>query len=107
MLDPPLLTRCRGSLPPSVRRAVVHYQLPASTDTYIHRCGRTARGAGAEGVALALVVPGEAARFGALCRAMGREGPPPDFPIDKTLMPQVSRGWWWWWWWWCWCWCWC
>jgi hypothetical protein len=31
---------------------VVHYQLPASADTYIHRSGRTARTGGSDGVAL-------------------------------------------------------
>lgn len=37
---------------------VVHYQITKSTDTYIHRCGRTAR-AGAKGVSLALVAETE------------------------------------------------
>lgn len=36
-------------------RVVVHYQLPASMDTYIHRAGRTGRGLGREGVSVALV----------------------------------------------------
>ena len=44
---------------------VVHYQLPASADMYVHRCGRTARAA-AEGIALALVTPKESARFSSL-----------------------------------------
>ena len=44
---------------------VVHYQLPAAADMYVHRCGRTARAA-AEGIALALVTPKESARFGSL-----------------------------------------
>lgn len=44
---------------------VIHYQLPASADMYVHRCGRTAR-AGNAGMAVALVTPGEAARFAAL-----------------------------------------
>lgn len=47
---------------------VVHYQLPASADMYVHRCGRTAR-AGNAGVAVALVTPHEAARFVALVQA--------------------------------------
>jgi len=34
---------------------VVHYQVPASADTYIHRCGRTARTGGADGLAVTLV----------------------------------------------------
>lgn len=90
---------------------VIHYQLPASADTYIHRCGRTAR-AGGEGVAIALVAAKEAARFSALSRAFargaeGEEGKaaaaaaaaagqepeptrqPHEFPVDLRLMPQV------------------
>ncbi|PRW59446.1 DEAD-box ATP-dependent RNA helicase 13 isoform A [Chlorella sorokiniana] len=68
-------------------RCVVHYQLPASVDVYVHRSGRTAR-AEAEGVAIALVTPKENARFLALLRAMKREEPP-EFPLDATLLPAV------------------
>ncbi len=68
---------------------VVHYQLPASADTYIHRSGRTARGQGAEGLSVALVAPNEAARWAALVRALSRPQPPPAFPVDATLMPKV------------------
>lgn len=68
----------------------MHYQLPASADTYVHRSGRTAR-AGAEGLSVALVAPNEAPRWAALNRTMGREEAqqPPAFPVDLTLMPQV------------------
>lgn len=37
---------------------VVHYQLPRSADTYVHRSGRTAR-AGQSGLALQIVAPEE------------------------------------------------
>jgi len=37
---------------------VVHYQLPRSADTYVHRSGRTAR-AGQAGLALQIVAPEE------------------------------------------------
>lgn len=37
---------------------VIHYQLPRTADTYVHRSGRTAR-AGKEGVSLQLVSPEE------------------------------------------------
>ena len=65
-------------------RCVVHYQLPASLDVYVHRSGRTAR-AEAEGIAIALVTPKEDARYRALLRALGRAGPP-SFPLDASLM---------------------
>ncbi len=65
-------------------RCVVHYQLPASLDVYVHRSGRTAR-ADADGIAIALVTPKEDARYRALLRTLGREEPPP-FPLDASLM---------------------
>mmetsp|Transcript_13306 Transcript_13306/g.24995 ORF Transcript_13306/g.24995 Transcript_13306/m.24995 type:complete len:557 (-) Transcript_13306:533-2203(-) len=45
----------RGLDLPQVRN-VVHYQLPRTTEIYIHRCGRTAR-AGREGFSLSLIGP--------------------------------------------------
>jgi len=44
---------------------VIHYQIPASVDIYVHRSGRTARG-DADGLAIALVAPKEAPRYAAL-----------------------------------------
>lgn len=46
-------------------RCVIHYQLPASVDIYVHRSGRTAR-AESDGLAVSLVVPKERGRFIAL-----------------------------------------
>ncbi|KAK9864148.1 hypothetical protein WJX84_001573 [Apatococcus fuscideae] len=68
---------------------VVHYQLPASADMYVHRCGRTARAA-AEGIALALVTPKESARFSSLRKALGPPEPP-SFPLDHHVMPAISQ----------------
>jgi len=67
---------------------VIHYQLPASADVYVHRSGRTARGA-QDGITIALVTPKEAARYQGLQKAMDRPVPS-DFPVDSTLMPAVS-----------------
>lgn len=44
---------------------MIHYQIPASVDIYVHRSGRTARG-DADGLAIALVAPKEAPRYAAL-----------------------------------------
>ncbi len=68
---------------------VVHYQLPASLDVYVHRSGRTGR-AGAEGLSVAIVTPAEAGRFAALLRALGRPAPP-DFPSPDALLPEAAR----------------
>ena len=48
---------------------MVHYQIPASADVYVHRSGRTARAA-QDGLAVALVTPREAPRFAALLRVI-------------------------------------
>jgi len=85
----------RASVTPAGRaraqgvRCVVHYQVPASADVYVHRCGRTARGE-ADGLAVALVTPREAPRYAALMQALGRDAPP-GFPVDAALMPAVRR----------------
>ncbi|KAG1662273.1 hypothetical protein FOA52_002162 [Chlamydomonas sp. UWO 241] len=71
-------------------RCVVHYQLPATTDTYIHRSGRTAR-AGEDGVIISLVTPKDAPRWSALTRTLGRTESLPTFPLDRTVMPQVHK----------------
>lgn len=87
-------------------RCVIHYQLPASVDTYVHRCGRTAR-AENEGVAIALVTPKDDARFISLTRSlqgglkeqllngnsqMGTEnGLMAEFPIDPSILPEIHR----------------
>lgn len=71
-------------------KCVVHYQIPASVDTYVHRCGRTAR-AEEEGIAIALVVPKESPRFLALLRALGNEKGLPDFSIDGTLIKAAKK----------------
>jgi ATP-dependent RNA helicase DDX24/MAK5 len=72
-------------------RCVVHYQLPASVDTYVHRCGRTAR-ADADGLTVAMVTPKENARHRALLRALGRGNDPPlEFPIDNMVMGAAKK----------------
>ena len=68
---------------------MIHYQLPASADVYVHRSGRTARGE-AEGISIALVGPKEQTRFQALWQALERDAPP-EFPVDTLLMPAVSH----------------
>ncbi|KAK9811744.1 hypothetical protein WJX72_009411 [[Myrmecia] bisecta] len=70
-------------------RCVIHYQVPASADVYVHRSGRTAR-ANADGISIMMVVPQEAARYGALLKALDRPTPPA-FPVDGTLLPAVHK----------------
>ena len=90
----------RGLDIPSVS-LVIHYQVPAAADIYVHRCGRTARGVGGQGLALSLVTPRDSARFAALMRSLGRgaasggEGEkqplPPPYPLDRQLLSASAK----------------
>lgn len=69
---------------------VVHYQVPTSADTYVHRSGRTGR-ARNEGASVVLVTPGERTRYRALLRALKRDGPLPAFPTVETAVAEARR----------------
>jgi ATP-dependent RNA helicase RhlE len=49
---------------------VINFDPPADSETYVHRVGRTGR-AGAEGVGITLVAPGEHREVGQLARTLG------------------------------------
>ncbi|CAO1637511.1 unnamed protein product [Parajaminaea phylloscopi] len=70
---------------------VVHFHLPRSADTYIHRSGRTAR-AGQSGLSLLLLAPGEKGRWTSLRRNMGREGGPDlkDLPVTHGIVGRLK-----------------
>ncbi|OEL27591.1 DEAD-box ATP-dependent RNA helicase 13 [Dichanthelium oligosanthes] len=53
-------------------RTVIHYQLPHSTDVYIHRSGRTARKSLA-GCSIALISPSDKSKFYSLCKSLSKE----------------------------------
>ena len=70
---------------------VVHYQVPTSADTYVHRSGRTGR-ARNEGASVVLVTPGERTRYRALLRALKPDGSPlPAFPTVETAVAEARR----------------
>ncbi|PWZ02785.1 P-loop containing nucleoside triphosphate hydrolase protein [Testicularia cyperi] len=79
----------RGLDIPSVEH-VVHYQLPRSADTYVHRSGRTAR-AGSSGVSLALIEPKEKTLWSQLCRAMGRKSDIATFPVTFSTLTLLRE----------------
>ncbi|KAK3150279.1 hypothetical protein QOZ80_3AG0231170 [Eleusine coracana subsp. coracana] len=70
-------------------RTVIHYQLPHSTDVYIHRSGRTARKSLA-GCSIALISPADKAKFYSLCKSMSKENLQ-QFPVDNAYMPAVMN----------------
>ena len=69
---------------------VVHYQVPMSADTYVHRSGRTGR-ANAEGASVVLVTPSERQRYRHLLRALKRDAPLPAFPTVETAVAEAKR----------------
>lgn len=60
----------RGLDIPNVEH-VIHYQVPRTSENYIHRSGRTARG-NKEGIAVLMMEPGEIRDYVKLCRALKR-----------------------------------
>ena len=74
-------------------KCVIHYQIPASADTYVHRSGRTAR-AEEDGISIAFVTPKEHARFRALLYSVNgssSEVDIPEFPVDLSLMGECRK----------------
>lgn len=60
----------RGLDIPNVEH-VIHYQVPRTSENYIHRSGRTARG-NKEGIAVLMMEPGEIRDYVKLCRSLKR-----------------------------------
>lgn len=71
-------------------RYVIHYQLPRSTDAYIHRCGRTAR-CGGTGLSLMMVDASEHTAFKKLHESLGRTQSQPMevFALDPTVVHHL------------------
>ena len=69
---------------------VIHYQIPLSADTYIHRSGRTGR-ADMRGAAVSLVTPKERSRYCSLLKSLNRNGPLDAFPVAEETLSEASR----------------
>eukprot|EP01060_Flectonema_neradi_P002645 TRINITY_DN1167_c5_g1_i1.p1 TRINITY_DN1167_c5_g1~~TRINITY_DN1167_c5_g1_i1.p1 ORF type:complete len:824 (+),score=166.14 TRINITY_DN1167_c5_g1_i1:138-2474(+) len=71
---------------------VIHYQFPRNTDTYVHRCGRTAR-VQEEGFSLSLVSPEEKEGFNRICGSLGKDSLqtyPIDFEEISMYRPRLT-----------------
>ncbi|OQS05512.1 DEAD/DEAH box RNA helicase [Thraustotheca clavata] len=79
----------RGLDIPSVQY-VVHYHIPRSAETFVHRSGRTARAA-SEGLSISLVAPIDAKYHAQICNVLRRPSGFSSFPIDHKFLPLVKE----------------
>ncbi|RKP27028.1 P-loop containing nucleoside triphosphate hydrolase protein, partial [Syncephalis pseudoplumigaleata] len=79
----------RGLDIPSVDH-VIHYQLPRSGDTYVHRSGRTAR-AGREGMSIMLCSPDELTSYRKLCQVLKKPNGISEFPVDHIIVVELKK----------------
>jgi len=69
---------------------VVHFQLPRSADTYVHRAGRTAR-AGHIGVSIALIEPSEMRLWHNIWQALQRADTVAALPVEYAFMNPIRE----------------
>lgn len=69
---------------------VVHYQVPRTSESYVHRSGRTAR-ASREGLSLMLIDPSEQALVRRHCGNLARTTDIPTFPVDGKRLDAVGE----------------
>ena len=83
----------RGLDIPNIQH-VVHYQVPRTSEGYVHRSGRTARATRA-GLSLLLVEPGEVRSYQKLLQTLARSGTKdttiPTFPVDEARLGAVRE----------------
>uniref|UniRef100_A0A6M2DFK1 ATP-dependent RNA helicase n=1 Tax=Xenopsylla cheopis TaxID=163159 RepID=A0A6M2DFK1_XENCH len=79
----------RGLDIPDVQH-VIHYQVPRSSENYVHRSGRTARAA-KEGITILLMEPAESKNYAKLCRTLGKVEDLPLFPIDDAILSAMKK----------------
>ncbi|KAK9452035.1 P-loop containing nucleoside triphosphate hydrolase protein [Limtongia smithiae] len=80
----------RGLDIPSVQH-VIHYHLPRSADMYIHRSGRTARGASERGVALTLLARGDFSQLKTMTQKLGKNVKDlKKFEVSLSVMKQLT-----------------
>ena len=78
----------RGLDIPNVEH-VIHYQVPRTSESYIHRSGRTAR-ASKEGLSVMMIEPKETMLYKRMCKTLNRDEDLPLFPIDSGMFSGVK-----------------
>ncbi|XP_039507015.1 ATP-dependent RNA helicase DDX24 isoform X1 [Pimephales promelas] len=79
----------RGLDIPNVQH-VIHYQVPRTSETYVHRSGRTARAA-REGLSLLLIGPDDLMNFRKICRTLDKSEDLPVFPVQSKCMAAIKE----------------
>nr|XP_034181790.1 ATP-dependent RNA helicase DDX24 [Osmia lignaria]XP_034181791.1 ATP-dependent RNA helicase DDX24 [Osmia lignaria] len=79
----------RGLDIPNVEH-VIHYQVPRTSESYVHRSGRTAR-ALKEGITVLMMEPSEKQYYSKLCKTLGRTQDLPTFPVVDRLLIAVKE----------------
>uniref|UniRef100_A0A3Q2DVJ5 ATP-dependent RNA helicase n=1 Tax=Cyprinodon variegatus TaxID=28743 RepID=A0A3Q2DVJ5_CYPVA len=79
----------RGLDIPDVQH-VIHYQVPRTSETYVHRSGRTARAA-KEGLSLVLVGPDDVMNFKKISKTLGKEEELTLFPVENKCMEAIKE----------------
>ncbi|XP_055310394.1 ATP-dependent RNA helicase DDX24 [Sitodiplosis mosellana] len=79
----------RGLDIPNVEH-VIHYQVPRTSENYIHRSGRTARG-NKEGITVLFMEPKEVNEYVKLCRTLKRNEDLPTFPVSERYLAAVRE----------------
>ncbi|XP_005390422.1 PREDICTED: ATP-dependent RNA helicase DDX24 [Chinchilla lanigera] len=79
----------RGLDIPKVQH-VIHYQVPHTSEIYIHRSGRTAR-ATSEGLSLMLIGPEDVVNFKKIYKTLKKDEDIPLFPVQTKYMDVVKE----------------
>ncbi|NXN27753.1 DDX24 helicase, partial [Nycticryphes semicollaris] len=79
----------RGLDIPNVQH-VIHYQVPRTSELYVHRSGRTARAAN-EGLSLLLIGPDDLINFRKIYKTLEKSEELPFFPVDSKCMSSVKE----------------
>ncbi|NWR01228.1 DDX24 helicase, partial [Paradoxornis webbianus] len=79
----------RGLDIPNVQH-VIHYQVPRTSELYVHRSGRTARAA-SEGLSLLLIGPEDLINFRKIYKTLEKSEELPFFPVDAKCMTSVKE----------------
>lgn len=79
----------RGLDIPNVQH-VIHYQVPRTSETYVHRSGRTAR-ATKQGLSLLLIGPDDMMNFKKIYKTLGKDEELPMFPIESKCMEAIKE----------------